>query len=80
MPLPKLRIFSFSELKAATRNFRSDTLLGEGGFGKVYKGWLSDKAMIMDGSGPEIAVKRLNAESLQGLQEWQVTRIQFVIH
>ncbi|CAA2983667.1 probable serine threonine- kinase Cx32, chloroplastic [Olea europaea subsp. europaea] len=27
--------------------------------------------MIMDGSGPEIAVKRLNAESLQGLQEWQ---------
>ncbi|CAI9784389.1 unnamed protein product [Fraxinus pennsylvanica] len=71
LPLPRLRIFSFSELKAATRNFRSDTLLGEGGFGKVYKGWLYEKGMIIHGSAPEIAVKRLNAESLQGFQEWQ---------
>lgn len=32
--------FSFMELMAATGNFRSDCFLGEGGFGKVYKGYL----------------------------------------
>lgn len=32
--------FTFDELAAATKNFRSDFLLGEGGFGKVYKGQL----------------------------------------
>jgi hypothetical protein len=67
-----LRIFSFAELKVATRNFKSDTLLGEGGFGQVYKGWLDEKAPGRNGSGTVIAVKRLNSESLQGFEEWQV--------
>ncbi|CAI9099694.1 OLC1v1036553C1 [Oldenlandia corymbosa var. corymbosa] len=65
LPHSNLRIFSFAELKSATRNFRNDTVLGEGGFGKVYKGWLQD-----DKSTP-IAVKKLNSESMQGFQEWQ---------
>ena len=30
--------FTFEELSVSTGNFRSDCLLGEGGFGKVYKG------------------------------------------
>ncbi|CAK9177919.1 unnamed protein product [Ilex paraguariensis] len=69
---PNLRIFSFAELKAATRNFRSDTVLGEGGFGKVYKGWLDDKSTSKNGSGSSvIAVKKLNPESMQGFQEWK---------
>ncbi|PIN00582.1 Serine/threonine protein kinase [Handroanthus impetiginosus] len=68
LPHPNLRIFSFSELKAATRNFRSDTILGEGGFGKVYKGWLDPKSGV---NGSVIAVKKLNSESMQGFQEWQ---------
>jgi hypothetical protein len=67
-----LRVFSFTELKVATRNFKSDTLLGEGGFGQVYKGWLDEKAPGRNGSGTVIAVKRLNSESLQGFEEWQV--------
>lgn len=32
--------FLFRELAAATKNFRADCLLGEGGFGRVYKGKL----------------------------------------
>ena len=67
LPHPSLRIFTFSELRAATRNFRNDTVVGEGGFGKVYKGWLDSKS-----GSTVVAVKKLNSESLQGFQEWQV--------
>lgn len=69
LPSANLRIFSYLELKTATRNFRSDTVLGEGGFGKVYKGWLEEKAPTRT---TVIAVKKLNSESLQGFEEWQV--------
>ncbi|KAL2456468.1 Protein kinase superfamily protein [Forsythia ovata] len=71
LPHPNLRTFSYSELKTATRNFKSDTVLGEGGFGKVYKGWLDDKSTTKSGNGSVIAVKKLNSESMQGLEEWQ---------
>ena len=71
-PTPNLRIFSFAELKSATKNFRPDMVLGEGGFGTVFKGWLDEKAPGKSGSGTLIAVKKLNSESLQGFEEWQV--------
>jgi len=34
--------FTFRELAAATKNFRPESLLGEGGFGRVYKGRLEN--------------------------------------
>lgn len=34
--------FTFRELASATKNFRQDCLLGEGGFGRVYKGRLEN--------------------------------------
>lgn len=71
LPRPGLRVFSYWELKATTRNFRSDTVVGEGGFGKVYKGWLDSKNGITSESSV-VAVKKLNSESMQGFQEWQV--------
>ncbi|XVF44705.1 hypothetical protein PTKIN_Ptkin02bG0145500 [Pterospermum kingtungense] len=71
LPTPNLRIFTFAELKSATKNFRPDMVLGEGGFGKVFKGWLDEKAPGKSGSGTLIAVKKLNSESLQGFEEWQ---------
>ncbi|CAN0881142.1 Probable serine/threonine-protein kinase PIX13, partial [Linum grandiflorum] len=71
LPTPNLKIFSFAELKLATKNFRPETVLGEGGFGKVYKGWLDEKKPGKHGSGTVIAVKKLNSESLQGLEEWK---------
>lgn len=77
LPTPNLRIFSFAELKTATRNFRPDVVLGEGGFGKVYKGWIDEKTHghVKSGAAKVIAVKKLNSESLQGLQEWQVNQL-----
>ncbi|KAI8553901.1 hypothetical protein RHMOL_Rhmol05G0052400 [Rhododendron molle] len=70
LPDSNLRIFSFKELKAATRNFRVNTVLGEGGFGKVYKGWFEEKVTSKNGSGSVVAIKKL-AESMQGFDEWQ---------
>ncbi|KAH1224121.1 putative serine/threonine-protein kinase CST [Glycine max] len=68
-----LKEFSFANLKAATKSFKSDALLGEGGFGKVYKGWLDEKTLAPTkaGSGIMVAIKKLNPESMQGLREWQ---------
>ncbi|XP_072977601.1 probable serine/threonine-protein kinase PIX13 [Typha angustifolia] len=73
LELPNLRIFTFAELRIATRNFRPDTILGEGGFGKVYKGWVDEKTLnpTKSGFGMVVAVKKLNPESVQGLEEWQ---------
>lgn len=72
---PNLKVFSFSDLKSATKSFKSDTLLGEGGFGRVYKGWLDEKTLTPTraGSGMVVAIKKLNPESTQGFQEWQAS-------
>ncbi|KZV27627.1 hypothetical protein F511_24686 [Dorcoceras hygrometricum] len=67
-----MKSFTFSDLKAATRNFRSDSVLGEGGFGSVFKGWIDEQSFAASraGSGMVIAVKRLNQEGWQGHKEW----------
>ncbi|KAK4750564.1 hypothetical protein SAY87_004046 [Trapa incisa] len=54
--------FTFRELATATKNFKEMNLIGEGGFGKVYKGRLE--------SGEAVAVKQLNHDGLQGFQEF----------
>lgn len=66
-----LRIFTLAELKAATGNFRGDSLLGEGGFGKVFKGLLDQKNPLGERK-TVIAVKKLNRKSVQGFREWKV--------
>ena len=75
-----LKIFTFAELKAATRNFRPDTVLGEGGFGRVFKGWVDENTYAPSkvGVGMAVAVKKSNPDSTQGLQEWQVIKLSFV--
>ncbi|XP_006658945.3 putative receptor-like protein kinase At4g00960 [Oryza brachyantha] len=56
-------LYDFSQIKDATNNFSSESLLGKGGFGSVYKGQLP--------GGPEVAAKRLAACSGQGLLEFK---------
>ena len=72
----KLLQFSFHELKAATGNFRPDSILGEGGFGFVFKGWIEENgtAPAKPGSGITVAVKSLKVDGLQGHREWVVSR------
>ncbi|XP_057873245.1 cold-responsive protein kinase 1 isoform X2 [Cryptomeria japonica] len=57
-----VNIFSYKDIKLATRNFHPDNKIGAGGFGTVYKGVLKD--------GTEVAVKQLSAESRQGVREF----------
>lgn len=38
--------FTFRELAAATKNFRPECFLGEGGFGRVYKGLLESTGQV----------------------------------
>lgn len=57
--------FTFRELAAATKNFRPECLLGEGGFGRVYKGRLET-------TGQVVAVKQLDRDGLQGNREFLV--------
>ncbi|GLT50960.1 hypothetical protein SLA2020_244120 [Shorea laevis] len=54
--------FSLRQIKAATKNFDLANKIGEGGFGPVYKGQLTD--------GKAIAVKQLSAKSKQGNREF----------
>ncbi|KAK2977618.1 hypothetical protein RJ640_007254 [Escallonia rubra] len=59
------RTFTFRELADATKNFRGDCLLGEGGFGRVYKGRLEYSNQI-------VAIKQLDRNGLQGNREFLV--------
>ncbi|KAL6133228.1 hypothetical protein ACLB2K_065465 [Fragaria x ananassa] len=74
-----LNSISFTELKNATRNFRPDSVLGEGGFGSVFKGWIEESTLIATkaGSGMVIAVKRLTPDGFQGHKEW-LTEINYL--
>ncbi|KAJ0039306.1 hypothetical protein Pint_23776 [Pistacia integerrima] len=74
LPVPKelpgganiaAQTFTFRELAAATRNFRPECFIGEGGFGRVYKGRL-------ESTGQVVAVKQLDRNGLQGNREFLV--------
>ncbi|XP_031117784.1 probable serine/threonine-protein kinase PIX7 [Ipomoea triloba] len=68
----QLRKFSFAELKSATKGFKSEYILGQGGFGCVYKCWVNEieATSARPGSGIPAAVKTLNQDGLQGHKEW----------
>ncbi|KAG4378098.1 hypothetical protein GLYMA_18G270600v4 [Glycine max] len=63
LPTNLCRHFSIAEIRAATNNFDELFVVGVGGFGNVYKGYIDD------GSTP-VAIKRLKPGSQQGVQEF----------
>lgn len=65
-----LIVFTFNELKQITGNFRQDYVLGGGGFGSVYKGFVTED--LMEGLQPlPVAVKVHDGDnSFQGHREW----------
>ncbi|KAJ8769552.1 hypothetical protein K2173_005155 [Erythroxylum novogranatense] len=73
--LGQLKRFSLRELQVATDGFSNKNILGRGGFGKVYKGRLTDGSLV--------AVKRLKEERTPGgeLQfQTEVEMISMAVH
>lgn len=62
MKLEGVKAFTFREMAVATDNFNRSTQVGQGGYGKVYKGNLYDNTVV--------AVKRAEEGSLQGQKEF----------
>ncbi|VAH81143.1 unnamed protein product [Triticum turgidum subsp. durum] len=64
-----VRSFTFEEMATATNDFDDSAEIGQGGYGKVYKGKLAD--------GTAVAIKRAHEDSLQGSKEF-VTEIELL--
>ena len=58
--------FSIAEIHSATNDFDDDLIIGDGGFGKVYKG-----SICIKGSSQVVAIKRLDSMSNQGAPEFR---------
>ncbi|KAG5520570.1 hypothetical protein RHGRI_033225 [Rhododendron griersonianum] len=70
MPNIAAQTFTLREVAAATKNFRPESFLGEGGFGRVYKGRLEStgQASVFQA----VAVKQLDKDGHQGNREFLV--------
>ncbi|TVU10337.1 hypothetical protein EJB05_43861, partial [Eragrostis curvula] len=55
-------VVNFRDITALTNNFHQSFMIGQGGFGKVYKAKLD---------GQEVAIKRLSGDSEQGIAEFR---------
>eukprot|EP00252_Welwitschia_mirabilis_P017499 TRINITY_DN3877_c0_g1_i1.p1 TRINITY_DN3877_c0_g1~~TRINITY_DN3877_c0_g1_i1.p1 ORF type:complete len:326 (-),score=61.72 TRINITY_DN3877_c0_g1_i1:801-1778(-) len=58
------QVFTYKQLQAATGNFSSSNIIGNGGFGSVYRGVMQD--------GTKVAIKLLDHASKQGEHEFRV--------
>ncbi|XP_010918688.2 serine/threonine-protein kinase PCRK1 isoform X2 [Elaeis guineensis] len=63
-----LRTFTFEELRNATRNFSRSLMIGEGGFGCVYRGTI--RSSVETNARKDVAIKQLSRRGLQGHKEW----------
>uniref|UniRef100_A0A6N2N2W3 Protein kinase domain-containing protein n=1 Tax=Salix viminalis TaxID=40686 RepID=A0A6N2N2W3_SALVM len=61
LPSDLCRRFTLVEVKEATRNFDDQNIIGSGGFGTVYKGYIKNGSIA-------VAIKRLDSSSNQGAQ------------
>ncbi|CAN8247337.1 unnamed protein product [Cochlearia groenlandica] len=65
-----LKVFTYRDLKLATKGFNRALLIGEGGFGCVYRGVVDISDTNGSDSKVNVAVKQLNRQGLQGHKEW----------
>ncbi|KAL9236051.1 hypothetical protein vseg_010760 [Gypsophila vaccaria] len=70
-----LRVFTFQELKSASKGFSRSVKIGEGGFGCVYRGII--KSTDDPSAKIDVAIKQLGKRGLQGHKEW-VTEVNFL--
>ena len=63
VPKEQCRQFSLAEIRAATNNFDKALVIGEGGFGRVFKGYIN-------GGETPVAIKGLEPTSEQGAHEF----------
>ncbi|KAK9227185.1 hypothetical protein WN943_012234 [Citrus x changshan-huyou] len=68
-------VFKYQELADATENFNPDCLVGEGGYGRVYKGYIEAVDQV-------VAVKQLDRSGNQGSREFfaEVLMLSLVQH
>ncbi|KAJ0524677.1 putative protein kinase RLK-Pelle-CrRLK1L-1 family [Helianthus annuus] len=62
----RFRLFSLAEIEYATKNFDDELVIGQGGFGKVFKGYISSEEV-----GHVVAIKQLDSMSDQGEPEFR---------
>ncbi|GAU41897.1 hypothetical protein TSUD_170080 [Trifolium subterraneum] len=62
LPSHLCRYFRIAEIRAATNNFEDIFMIGVGGFGNVYKGYIDEVTPV--------AIKRLKSGSRQGVNEF----------
>ncbi|WCJ26798.1 Protein kinase superfamily protein [Euphorbia peplus] len=60
-----IKQFRFHEIATATRNFKQECLLGEGGSGKVFKGTLASNGQV-------VAIKQLDRSGMQENKDFLV--------
>jgi hypothetical protein len=77
VPVPSTPRTEGEILQSSNLKIFSCSVVGEGGFGCVFKGWIDEHsfAPVKPGTGIVIAVKRLNQEGFQGHKEWLVSFI-----
>ncbi|WCJ25561.1 Malectin/receptor-like protein kinase family protein [Euphorbia peplus] len=65
LPIDLCRQFTLPEIRIATRNFDNENVIGSGGFGTVYKGFIQNGSVSVP-----VAIKRLELSSKQGFREF----------
>ncbi|KAL1372588.1 hypothetical protein HN51_002705 [Arachis hypogaea] len=66
------KLFTLADLQAATNNFSQENLIGQGGYGEVYKGQLAD--------GTFVAIKRLTRGDQEEMTADFLSELGIIVH
>ncbi|XP_022858422.1 probable serine/threonine-protein kinase PIX13 isoform X2 [Olea europaea var. sylvestris] len=73
LPIPNLEIYRFTELKRATKNFKSEMMLWSGRVGTLFMGWMDSDTLApsTDGTRMTVAIIKLNPNIIPNFGEWE---------